>query len=83
MSRSRTQFSLRGALEKALSVARMDNCSFESTVLRPDYPLPKSEKEVDAFIKGRTKIWRDSWLVPPLERALEKVQRRDGEKKEE
>lgn len=83
MSRSRTQFSLRGAIEKALKHARMDNCYFAETMLKPEFPLPKTEKEVDAFIKGRTKLWRESWLIPPLERALEKVKRRDGEGKDE
>ena len=78
MSRSKSRYSLRGAIEEALRLARMDNLGFEDHHLKPDHPLPKTEAEVTAFIKGRTKLWRDSWLIPALERALDKVKKRDA-----
>ncbi len=79
--RTKTKWSLRGSIQEALRHARMTDCSFMETRLKPEFPLPKSEKEVDAFIKGRTELWRNSWLIPPLERALEKVKARDDKGK--
>ncbi len=80
MSRGKSKYSLRGAIEDALKHARMDNCSFEDIHLKPEFPLPKKEEQVDAFIKNRTRLWRENWLIPALERALEKVKARDEKK---
>lgn len=33
----------------------------------PSKDLPKSEKEVDDFIRQRTLLWRETWLVPKIE----------------
>jgi hypothetical protein len=76
--RQKSQYSLRGLISRALDHARMERASFSENLLKPEFPLPKTEAEVTAFIKGRTKLWRESWLIPPLEQALSKIKMRDG-----
>ena len=34
-------------------------------------PLPKREAEVDAFIRERTRIFRETWILPVLDELLE------------
>ena len=36
-------------------------------------PLPTTEKEVTPFIRQRTELYRHSWLVTPLQEALDKL----------
>ena len=63
---------LQDDLERALKSARMEGASFDSIgISDDDLSLPKAEKEVTRFIKGRTASYRNSWLIGPLERALE------------
>ena len=72
--------SLRANIENALKLARMEQVGFRSHDLKPEFPLPRLESEVDAFILGRTKIWRETWLIPALEGALAKIKSRDVKK---
>jgi hypothetical protein len=48
----------------------MIDANFESNW---DDTLPKTEKEVTEFIRRRTELWRESWIINPLELALEKL----------
>jgi hypothetical protein len=34
------------------------------------HPLPKSETDVDAFIRERTRIFRETWILGPLDELL-------------
>lgn len=62
-------------LEQAHFDATMEQASF-SRINTTD-SLPKSENEVTAFIRERTRIWRQSWILSPLEEAL-KIIKEDG-----
>ena len=33
-------------------------------------PLPTSEAEVNAFIAERTRVWRESWILPALDELI-------------
>lgn len=33
-------------------------------------PLPKCEKEVDAFIRSRTALWRGTWVLPVIDEVI-------------
>lgn len=34
-------------------------------------PLPKREEDVNAFIRERTRVWRETWILPVLDELLE------------
>ncbi len=42
----------------------------------PTMRLPTSEDQVDAFIRARTRIWRESWVVPVLNNLIDEGERR-------
>jgi hypothetical protein len=73
MTRIASPYSLKNSIKTALNHARMENASFGS-VADGEIVL-RNKDEVDAFIKERTRLWRESWLIPPLERALAKVKK--------
>ena len=60
-------------LEEALRVAKMERASFGSDQDRltiwsgPDHG---QQHTVDAFIKERTRLYRQTWLIPQIEEAL-------------
>lgn len=62
-------------LQGALAAARLTRSRFDR--LHPQHDesrgapkLPKTEEEVDEFIKNRIKLHHDSWIVGPLVEAL-------------
>ena len=64
-------------LKEVLSHLHMDRASFSSIVPSLDPPemaLPKSEQEVDRFIKARTRLYRNSWCIGPLAEILRKYE---------
>ena len=70
-------------LEAALASSRLELAEF-GKIWPPEngLPYPTSEKEVTPFIRERTKIYRESWLITPLELALEALRGYDPIKKE-
>jgi hypothetical protein len=40
-----------------------------------DSPLPTSEDDVNQFIEQRTKLWRESWILPVLDELIAKYSR--------
>ena len=42
----------------------------------PDAPLPTKESEVTAFIRERTRIYRQSWILPIIDELLAEGRRR-------
>jgi len=59
-------------LEGALKSAKMTMAEFGKIFpeLEDLLPYPTTEEEVTAFIKQRTEIYRNSWLIMPIESAL-------------
>jgi hypothetical protein len=57
-------------LEDALKSASFENTGFKNLWSEENDPLPKTEKEVDEFIKRRTRLYRETWIIHPIERAL-------------
>jgi len=56
-------------LKEIKRVATMKTASFSSIASIGDFP--SKEKDVDSFIKERTRLWRRSWLVDPLQKIIE------------
>lgn len=65
-------------LNRALIDAQMERANFNSLI--PLENLPKTEGEVTEFIKGRTRLYRESWIVSPLKQAIKLIER-DGKKR--
>lgn len=51
----------------------MERCAFGTIWTDPDDPLPKTEAEVTEFIRRRTKVWRETWMIPKLEEVITKL----------
>jgi hypothetical protein len=65
-------------LKDVLSHLRMDRASFSSIApsLDPaEMALPKTEQEVDRFIKARTRLYMTSWCIAPLQEVLAKYEK--------
>ena len=63
-------------LEGALKSANMKMAEFGHIFLETEedlLPYPTTEEEVTAFIKQRTKLYRNSWLIRPIESALRMI----------
>jgi hypothetical protein len=39
--------------------------------------LPTTEAEVTEFIKQRTRLYRESWIIAPLEEAIREIEEGD------
>jgi len=77
MSRQVSPYSLKSLIKEALRAARMEGAGFQSNF--PDVPLPTDEKDVTEFIKKRSELYRETWIIKPLKRALEKLEKKkDG-----
>ncbi len=50
--------------------ATMDRSAFDHIWAERDDPLPLEEKEVTAFIRRRTDLWRRTWILAPLKEVL-------------
>ncbi len=64
-------------LNRALIGAQMDRASFSQ--LHTKGPFPQTEADVTAFIKERTQIYRQSWIISPLKQAISLIEQ-DGKK---
>lgn len=67
-------------LNRALTDAYMERASFSQLHARG--PFPTNEAEVDKFIKDRTRLYRESWIIGPLKRAIRLIEQ-DGKKRAE
>ena len=67
-----------GLLNQVLVDAQMERASFSQIATKG--PFPTTEAEVTAFIKERTRIYRESWIISPIKRVIELVER-DGKAK--
>lgn len=62
-------------VKEVIAHLRMDRASFSSIATSLDPPemhLPKSEQDVDRFIKARTRLYMSSWCIAPLQDILDK-----------
>ena len=64
--------SYRALIESALRAARMENASFGPMPMTEPIVLGTPE-EVDRFVKEAVRLYIDTWVCGPLERALAKV----------
>ena len=58
-------------LNRALLDAQVERASFSQ--LHSKGPFPTTEAEVTAFIRERTRIYRESWIIAPLKSAIKLV----------
>lgn len=59
-------------LREVLQAAQMERAEFSRII--PNDSLPQSEKEVTAFIKERTRIYRESWIINPLKEVIDVIE---------
>lgn len=65
-------------VQDARETATMENASFcDGSPLDEEDEPQKPQESVTDFIRRRTKTWRNSWLVGPLEEA-ERILREDA-----
>jgi hypothetical protein len=61
-------------IRAAIAAAKLERAEFGSVHKSEDVPAMK-EKDVTAFIRERTRLYRESWIVGPLEIALEIIEK--------
>lgn len=60
-------------LREVLRIASMETTNFSQ--LHGPHDFPTSEKEVTLFIKERTRLWRQTWIIPQLKKAIKEIER--------
>ena len=58
-------------LERVRRTATMEHSSFENITSSATHVIP--EGEVNDFVRDRTRLWRQTWLVHPLDEMIERV----------
>lgn len=71
--RTRRPNSLISLIENALRAASYDTASFEDICGSKEITL--KESEVTTFIRERTRLHRETWIIAPLKEALKKLSR--------
>lgn len=67
-----------GLLNQVLIDAQMERAAFSQ--IHAKGPFPTNEAEVDKFIKDRTRLYRESWIIAPLKRAIHLIEK-DGKQR--
>jgi hypothetical protein len=62
-------------LRQVVADAKMDRAGFN--YLASEGPFPTTEAEVTEFIKQRTRPYRESWIIAPLEEAIREIEEGD------
>jgi hypothetical protein len=75
MSRQISPYSLKSLIKSALQAAKMEGAGFQSNF--SDDSLPTNEEEVTEFIKKRSELYRETWIIKPLKTALEKLEKKN------
>ena len=70
------QEALLSLLREAVEHAEMEHADFGSFWVQgeKELPLPTTDKQVTPFIRQRTRVYRDSWLIRPLRAAIAKIE---------
>jgi hypothetical protein len=62
-------------LEEALSFAKLERASFgfaaEKVTVHAQMGNPEETMSIDQFINDRTRIYRESWLIPAIQKVLD------------
>lgn len=66
------QRALLTTLRQVVTDAKMERASFSQ--LASKGPFPTTESEVTEFIKQRTRLYRESWIIGPLEEAIKDIE---------
>jgi len=55
--------------------AKLEKATFRTSTLVPGerVPYPTNESEVDTFIKDRIKLYMDTWVVGPVDAAIQSL----------
>ena len=61
-------------LKKVLGHVKLENCSFDCVIGDNNIKIEKGK--VTDFIKERTRLFRETWIIPVLENIIEKYERR-------
>ena len=65
-----------GLLRALRRVATLENAAFDH--VGPAYPpvaLPTDESQVTHFIRERTRLYRETWLIPVIDQLLQQGRR--------
>jgi len=57
-----------------ISTMKTSDFSYHFCIDYEEFGFPTKEKEVNKFIKGRTKLWRNSWIVDPLKEIIKEIE---------
>jgi hypothetical protein len=77
-------------LERIRTVATMEHMSIDVTQRTIDIyingkPLPNEPRRVSNFVRNETRVYRETWLLPPIDNLIadvkRKMARRDALKK--
>jgi len=58
-------------LREVLAYVEMSPQRADFSSIAPSNDLPKREKDVNTFIRERTRFWRKSYLIPKLEAMIQ------------
>ena len=58
-------------LREALAAAEMERADFDAYM----DTVTLEHGQVTTFIRERTRIYRDSWIIAPLKRAIKEIER--------
>lgn len=73
----RAQEKLLSILREVIDHANLEHADFGSFWIQQkdlELPLPKTDKEVTAFIKQRVKTHHQSWIIRPLNNAIKEIE---------
>lgn len=63
---------LKTELEVVRRTATMENARFGNITSNATHVVP--EGEITDFVRDQTRLWRDTWLVHPLDEMIERVE---------
>ena len=63
---------LKTELEVVRRTATMEHSHFENITSNATHTV--NEREVTDFVRERTRLWRESWLVHPLDVMIERIE---------
>lgn len=58
------------SLKDILQHTRLEHANFSQIYTGQTFNYPTNEKEADEFVKQRVKLYNESWVISPLEDAI-------------
>lgn len=62
-------------LHKLRGYCEMDKAEFSNGYRFEDDPLPAKESDATAFIVNRTRLYRETWILPIIDELIEATER--------